>query len=675
MGRLKTIVGVLAGLLAVLFIAGFTALSLVDLNQYKPEIVARVKAATGRELLINGPVNLGVMLNPRITADDVLLSNAAWGTRKAMLSARRLAIQLELSSLLVGEIRILELSFTEPDLFLERGQDGQGNWVFNASTEDPEAAEQGEGMSDLLMINSLWIENGQIAYLDSRTGERNAWRMDLLDVQADAIDEPVSLLWRGDIAGRGVEVSGQVATYRTLLTGEPVKVDLHAKSEAADMDLQGVVDLFAGMEGFELDLDLSADELSALLEPGKDDGDALGAFSISTALQGVPGAIVLNKMDIQLGNYKLKGHARWNLSDQRPQLVGEFNTDLLDFRGNEKEKAGARGGKLFSSKPLDLSALRSFDAVLTLQSDRVLGTKIALDNLSLKALLEGGVLKIAPLKANAGGGKLTASLNLDIKGKVAQVDARLSGNSLGLGEMLKAAGEKNVLEGGATKVDARLKGQGRSVAALMGSFSGKVLVSVGSGQINNCYLDLAGADLLSELLVAVSPVAKKDDRTYLECAVANLSFKGGVAEYDKRVAAETDKMTLVSSGTIDLRNERLDIGLNPKPRKDSVDLGIGAGDLMSTARIQGSLANPELGLDAANTAKTGLEVYTAVATGGASLLFGSLFDKATADPSPCMTALGHKPKAKRASSGRSKPSKKTPKKAPKVDIFDRLGGD
>ena len=68
-------------------------------------------------------------------------------------------------------------------------------------------------------------------------------------------------------------------------------------------------------------------------------------------------------------------------------------------------------------------------------------------------------------------------------------------------------------------------------------------------------------------------------------------------------------------------------GIAPKPRKDTKGLGLGAGSLVSTAQIQGTLANPELGVNAANTAKTGAKIFGALATGGTSLLYGSLYEK------------------------------------------------
>jgi hypothetical protein len=46
-----------------------------------------------------------------------------------------------------------------------------------------------------------------------------------------------------------------------------------------------------------------------------------------------------------------------------------------------------------------------------------------------------------------------------------------------------------------------------------------------------------------------------------------------------------------------------------------------------------------MGLDARGTARAGLTLYGAIATGGTSLLLEGLWNKATADQDPCLTAL------------------------------------
>lgn len=124
--------------------------------------------------------------------------------------------------------------------------------------------------------------------------------------------------------------------------------------------------------------------------------------------------------------------------------------------------------------------------------------------------------------------------------------------------------------------------------------------------------------------------------------IVNLDFNKGISKFDKTIAMQTNVMNVASSGEINLANETLDVGVKPEPRGDTADLGINVGGLASMVRVSGPLSNPGIGIDAFETAKAAMGVGAAIATGGMSILFSSLTDKALADGDPCATALGKK---------------------------------
>ena len=72
----------------------------IDLNAYRPAILAKVKAATGRELRIGGPLEIGVHKGLVIRVNDLALSNAPWGSRPQMLTLGRAEAQVALLPLL-----------------------------------------------------------------------------------------------------------------------------------------------------------------------------------------------------------------------------------------------------------------------------------------------------------------------------------------------------------------------------------------------------------------------------------------------------------------------------------------------------------------------------------------------------------------------------------------------
>ncbi|MET0216497.1 MAG: hypothetical protein ABW205_01025, partial [Burkholderiales bacterium] len=61
--------------------------------------------------------------------------------------------------------------------------------------------------------------------------------------------------------------------------------------------------------------------------------------------------------------------------------------------------------------------------------------------------------------------------------------------------------------------------------------------------------------------------------------------------------------------------------------------------LADMVRVQGTLANPTIGIDPAGSARTTLNIGAAILTGGTSLVATSLYDRAVATQ-PCQAALG-----------------------------------
>ena len=109
---MKIALRVLAGaaiLIVGLVVAGVVVLTTIDPNEYRDQLTAEVKQATGRELIIKGDLAVGISLIPTIVANDVSFSNASWGSRPEMATIKRLETNLQIVPLLSGDIRIRRL--------------------------------------------------------------------------------------------------------------------------------------------------------------------------------------------------------------------------------------------------------------------------------------------------------------------------------------------------------------------------------------------------------------------------------------------------------------------------------------------------------------------------------------------------------------------------------------
>ena len=123
----KVLFGIVA-LIVLLIAAALIGPSFVDWNKYKPEIVAKVREATGRELAIGGNISLSVLPSPTLSVEDVSLANIPGATEPRMASLKALDVRVAFGPLLSGTIKVESVALIDPMISLEVLKDGRRNW-------------------------------------------------------------------------------------------------------------------------------------------------------------------------------------------------------------------------------------------------------------------------------------------------------------------------------------------------------------------------------------------------------------------------------------------------------------------------------------------------------------------------------------------------------------------
>ena len=152
----KVILWVLMGLVLVA-VAAVAALIFVDPTAYRNQIETRTSAAFGREFKIAGPIHLERSLRPRIIVEDISIGNPDWTTDTHFATAEKVGIQVALFPLLRGNLRVLDVSFSGVDLFIEEGPDGANNYTFGSGDES-------ETTDSLPAVERLRVNDSVINY-------------------------------------------------------------------------------------------------------------------------------------------------------------------------------------------------------------------------------------------------------------------------------------------------------------------------------------------------------------------------------------------------------------------------------------------------------------------------------------------------------------------------------
>ena len=627
-----------AGLIALILVAVAIAVATVDLHTLIGPVQARVKSSTGRDLTINGPIGLKLSLEPKILLADVTLSNAAGSKVADMVRAKRVEVQVALLPLLSRRFEVVELTLTDPVIVLETDAQGRANWNFGppstAAAATPPMPAPSAAMS-AFGLGNFSVDNGTLMYVDGASGKTTRVVIDHLAVHARHGDAPVE-----------AEFRGKIDDFALTLTGNLGPIDA----------------LRAGRWPYPVAAKGTFDEKPA---------------SITTKLAVQGDTIQLDDLDLTFGSFKAKGKLSVASASGRKRYTFELTTPAIVLAdvpipaGHAPAATAARPPSnvhlFFSDEPLPLDALKSFDAAGHLSMAAVtLKNGMKLADVDISLTLREGKLDIAKWQANALGGTLGGKLSLDsTHAEAPALATKLTGRNLDLAAILAAVGEPRQTRGGATTIDVDIAARGLSPHAWASSASGTAIASVGAATLVNTKLDLGNA--LDELAQAVNPFRERDPSTELQCAVVRLPLKDGIAHIDRSIALDSKKFSASASGTLDFRNETLDLALHPRVKQG---IPIDIPQFAQLVRFTGPFAHPGVSVDAVASAATVAKIGAAIGTGGLSMIGTALIERATDDENVCDVAAGRAKPAASTSTAAQKPS---PAAAMPQDIGKALG--
>lgn len=673
--RLRTILAVAAGLILLLIAAAVVAVKSMDFNKYKGLIAEQVKAATGREFTIAGGLAVELGFSPAVVVEEVALGNAPWGSRPDMVKVRRFELEVALIPLIFREVRVKRLVLVQPDILLETDARGTGNWSMGGAVPSPapQAAKPGEAKGGLagLAVERVRIERGTLTYRDGRTGRTASLALDRLDLRARDAGSPLTIDLAAAYKGKAFTLAGTAGPLPALQApSRPYPVRLALKAGGATLEVDGTIAKPAEVRGIDLTATVESKDPRSAAKAFGADVPPLPPLSVTARLRDLQGAYAFSDLKGSIGKSNLTGRGVLSIGGPRPRIMAQLASTLLDLSELLPREATTKAGapaarqsqpsgaekRAFPADPLPLAGLRVADADLDLRADRlVLPNGLPVEALALRLALSGGRLEVKPLSARIGGGAATGQIALHASaGRTATLAARVDAKGIDLGQVLRQMGHSDLVTGTRADLTLNLRGSGGSVRELMAGLDGEGLLVLGEGRIQSSFIEWLGADLLTQIVEKLNPLGKGQPYTELTCGVVQFAAKDGIASTDRGVAFETSKMTLVSSGTVNLKTEAIDFSLRPETRNV---VGIGAGGLVKLLRVRGSLMEPKVGIDELETAKTAASIGAAVVTSGLSLLAETLVKRATADAHPCQTALGRSAAA--AKTG-TRPSTATP---------------
>jgi uncharacterized protein involved in outer membrane biogenesis len=602
----------------VLLVAGVViAVLTVDVNRFKPQIVAGVESATGRKLEIAQDMKLSLW-PLGIGVKQVSFANAAWGSRPQMATVGEFTAQVDLLALIGGQVKIDSLVLKDVDLLLEKDRQGRANWDFAGQQPAPQQQPQSQtqpaassGGGAIPAIDNVSLKNVRLAYRDAQAGSQNNVALSELTLKRGS-NNLLAVKLAADVDGKAITVDGTLGSFDDLLAGNrPWPVKLAATLPGMKAAVDGVIAQPMQATGIALKLSVDAPDVSKVAALAGASAPAVPLTLQADVKDLGPQRYGLSNLAAKIADSDLSGGGEISLAGAKPSVrldLASKNMDVTqllpkDGAGAKPSGAGAAGGtgntgsasktggKLFSDDPLPLDGLAAVDAVVAYRAERLKAPALDVQGVALNLTLKDGVLNAKPAIANIASGSVNGDITVNAKAK--SLSARLDGKGVVLSDYLQKAGITDIVRrGGPTDLALDVSSSAASLHQMMAGLNGKLVMKVGEGELKEEYI----REFLPGLARAVAALDRATAKTKLHCVVAGLDFKAGVVT-PKAILAETGSMTMTGDGTANLGTEQLNLRLVPSSR----DTGLAAA--LPPVNVRGSFTDPSFTPDTAALAK------------------------------------------------------------------------
>ncbi|WP_349431965.1 AsmA family protein [Methylomarinum sp. Ch1-1] len=449
MGKpLKILLTVIATLVLLIMVAAVVLPFVIDPNDFKPQIQAVVKDHTGRELSIEGDLELSIFPWIGLSTGRLSLSNAEGFNGKPFAEIEQSDIKVKLLPLLSKQVEVNRIVLKGLALNLAKNKQGVTNWddlvpakeeKKTSAAEEKPSSPKTDTSSALaaLAIGGLSIEDANIVWDDRQAGKHTEIKDFNLVTDELAFAEPIGidlsltlinqepqltehlsfttdavinekfdiiklngLQLNSETSGKAIPgeklqatLQSEVAIDLTQQTLDISKLKLSSGDLMVNADIKGTQ--IKDKPVFQGPISIAEFNLAKLLKdmsialPAMQDGDALSSLSANFNLQATDTSVTMQNLQLKLDDSTLKGSAGIkNFATQA--IVFDLNLDAIDAdRYMPPAKPQAKGGKTGAASSAAVAAagaaLLPVDTLRGLNANGNLAIgKLKINNLSMQ---------------------------------------------------------------------------------------------------------------------------------------------------------------------------------------------------------------------------------------------------------------------------------------------------
>jgi AsmA protein len=416
--RLGTPIAALFGVALV----GLVATSwFINRDALRAAVEAQIRAVTGLDLMIKGPIDISVFPASYVSFHDVGLKGGA--TSDPALSVDVLTANLRLLPLLLQRFEIADVMMLRPHIHVLRGANGESNWTPFIQTI---ARTMKPGADNQLSFSEIRIQDGVLDYVDA--ANHIAENLDDIDLSLAWPSISRSFAATGQFDWRGERIDGSISAsdFVAALSGDRSGLKARLVSAPLKLAFDGTVADRASMM-MEGTLTIDSPSLRNALHwtrqvtPGS---GGFGRFALKARANVVGASIALTNVNVELDGNVAEGVMTY-ANNGRQTLQATLAAGNLDFTPYISTfRLLASGARDWNRQLFDLNSLSTTDLDMRLSAAQLTVGQSKLGRTALGANLRGGALALSVGEAQMYGGIARGSFGVARSDAIADVKAQ-----------------------------------------------------------------------------------------------------------------------------------------------------------------------------------------------------------------------------------------------------------
>lgn len=580
-------------IIVVLIVAATQLISTQDIFD---QVSTKVEQATGRTLTVNGEQNLSVFPSLSLALNDVHFSNVKGGSKQDMASITELLIHIPWFSVFSGELNIDKFVINNLEILLEKSIEGKVNWQFSslATTENKVAkstdnTDQKTSISDNsvtlpeyfdISLGQVEINGGKLTFIDHQSKETKIIDQLNLAVFLPSLRQPLNLSGSVRYMAQVFELESSITTLAKAINNQAFSLKLNLTSQLAKLNYEG--DVIKQGKEIKGSLSVSGESAKQLLNwqnitlVAKD--EAFNQFSFRTSMHFANNKLTLDELMVNLDALAFKGSTAITLStpvkissiialgilDLNPYLPeNNANNNPEDSSPNETENQPI----VWDDTPIDLSALSSLNADISIQSSQLIVRDIKLGKNEIALLLNNGIANVQLKSFQGYEGSGTGAFKVNSNKKPYQISSKFELANINAQPLLSdAVGFDKLM--GKGQLAWELSTKGASQRDFIHQLNGNIDFSFTDGAVKGVNLAAVAKSASNIMKGNLSSVSldsdfSNADKTDFAALTGKFSLNNGVAN-TTNLSLNNPFIRISGTGDIDLPNTKIKMQINSK---------------------------------------------------------------------------------------------------------------